>query len=151
MDNSVPDVDAIIIERIQRLDGYLNELRELQGEVDFEIYQRDKFKRKFIERTLHTALEACLDIGNRLISLEGYRQPEDNKDVFVVLTEAGILQQDKLETFKRMAGFRNILVHEYAKLDDAAVYGVFQKRLDDLATFAEAVMMHITSSKESQD
>ncbi|MFQ5857972.1 MAG: DUF86 domain-containing protein [Anaerolineae bacterium] len=147
----MPDVDAIIIERIQRLDGYLNELRELQGEVDFEIYQRDKFKRKFIERTLHTALEACLDIGNRLISLEGYRQPEDNKDVFVVLTEAGILQQDKLETFKRMAGFRNILVHEYAKLDDAAVYGVFQKRLDDLATFAEAVMMHITSSKESQD
>lgn len=149
MDNPESNVDAVILERLQLLNSYLNELRELQDEIDFEIYKQDKFKRKFIERTLHTAVEACLDVGNRLISLEGYRQPENNRDIFVVLAEAGILPQDKLETFKRMAGFRNILVHEYARLDDAVVYGVFQRRLDDLAVFAEAVTVYLTSGDDA--
>jgi uncharacterized protein YutE (UPF0331/DUF86 family) len=47
-----------------------------------------------------------------------------------------------------MAGFRNVLVHEYTKIDDAAVYGVFQKRLDDLAVFAEAVLRYLGAGAE---
>ncbi|WP_448595363.1 HepT-like ribonuclease domain-containing protein [Thermoflexus hugenholtzii] len=35
------------------------------------------------------AIEACLDIGRRLIAREGFRYPEDNADVFRVLAEHG--------------------------------------------------------------
>lgn len=141
-------LNGVIIERVQRLQSYILELRNLQDEVTFEVYRQDKFKRKFIERTLQTALEACLDIGNRLISVAGLRQPADNRDVFLVMIEAGILPQERLEAFQRMAGFRNILVHEYTKLDDAAVYGVFQKRLDELTAFAEAVLRYVDAGVE---
>lgn len=136
-------LNGVIIERVQRLLSDINELRDLQSEVSFEVYRQDKFKRKFIERTLQTALEACLDIGNRLISVAGLRQPADNRDVFLIMIEAGILPQERFEAFQRMAGFRNVLVHEYTKIDDAAVYGVFQKRLDDLAAFADAVLRYL--------
>jgi len=141
-------LNGVIIERVQRLLSDINELRDLQSEVTFEVYRRDKFKRKFIERTLQTALEACLDIGNRLISMVGLRQPADNRDVFLIMIEAGILPQERLEAFQRMAGFRNVLVHEYTKIDDAAVYGVFQKRLDDLAVFAAAVLRYLDAGAE---
>ncbi len=143
-------LNGVILERIQRLVSYINELRELQNEVTFAVYQQDKFKRKFIERTLHTALEACLDIGNRLISVAALRQPEDNRDVFRALAEAGLLPTERLETFLRMASFRNILVHEYTKLDDAAVYGIFQRRLDDLAAFAEAAARYIAREADGK-
>lgn len=141
-------LNGVIIERVQQLQSYILELRNLQDEVTFEVYRQDKFKRKFIERTLQTALEACLDIGNRLISVAGLRQPADNRDVFLVMIEAGILPEERLEAFQRMAGFRNILVHEYTKLDDAAVYGVFQKRLDELTAFAEAVLRYVDAGVE---
>jgi len=141
-------LNGVILERVQRLLTDINDLRDLQSEVSFEVYRRDKFKRKFIERTLQTALEACLDIGNRLISVAGLRQPADNRDVFLIMIEAGILPQERLEAFQRMAGFRNVLVHEYTKIDDAAVYGVFQKRLDDLAVFAEAVLRYLGAGAE---
>jgi uncharacterized protein YutE (UPF0331/DUF86 family) len=141
-------LNGVIVERLQQLRSYVRELRDLQGEMTFDIYRQDKFKRKFIERTLHTALEACIDIGNRLISQTELRQPMDNRDVFVVLVEAGILPADRSEAFQRMAGFRNILVHEYAKLDDAAVYGVFQRRLDDLDAFADAILRYISPSSD---
>ena len=106
----------VIIERVQRLHSCINELRDLQDEITSDVYRRDKFKRKFIERTLQTALEACLDIGNRLISVAGLHQPGNNRDVFLILTAADILPEEKRGAFQQMAGFRNILVHEYAQL-----------------------------------
>jgi len=59
-------------------------LQELQS-VSFKEYQENKLIRKAVERTLHTAIEVCLDIGHHIISEEGFRSPEDNKDVFIVL------------------------------------------------------------------
>jgi uncharacterized protein YutE (UPF0331/DUF86 family) len=39
----------------------------------------------------------------------------------------------------RMAGFRNIIAHDYEKLDYGIVYDVLQRRLKDVATFLEKV------------
>jgi len=35
----------------------------------------------------------------------------------------------------RMAGFRNIIAHDYEKLDYGIVYDVLQRRLKDVAAF----------------
>lgn len=42
-----------------------------------------------------------------------------------------------------MAGFRNLLVHEYARLDDRRVYEMLESSLPDLASYAEAIAAHI--------
>jgi uncharacterized protein YutE (UPF0331/DUF86 family) len=65
-------------------------LRDLQG-LEFEAYTENKLVRRAVERTLHLAIEACLDVGQHLIALEGFRVPEDNKSVFIVLAEEEIL------------------------------------------------------------
>lgn len=38
-----------------------------------------------------------------------------------------------------MAGFRNILVHEYSKVNPEIVFGILKKRLPDLRFFAERI------------
>lgn len=38
-----------------------------------------------------------------------------------------------------MARFRNLIVHGYARIDDALVYGILQKQLNDFDAFARAV------------
>jgi len=136
------DDDGIIAERLKLLEEYIAELRDLQ-DVTFQEYLDNKFIRKFVERTLQTALEACLDIGHRFISIEGFRYPSDNKDVFAVLVEEKVLPWELLPTLQNMVGFRNVLVHEYAKLDHAAVYGVFKKRLGDFDAYAEAIVSYL--------
>ena len=42
-----------------------------------------------------------------------------------------------------MAGFRNLIVHDYAKIDDAIVYGILMKRLGDFDAFADAVRVYL--------
>lgn len=44
-----------------------------------------------------------------------------------------------------MVGFRNLIVHDYARIDDALVYAVLQDHLDDFAQFAAAVTAFVDS------
>jgi len=123
---------------LKLLAEYTNDLRELQS-VNLEEYQENKLVRKAVERTLHTAIEACLDIGHHIIAQEGFRSPEDNKDVFVVLGEEGVLSHTLASRLVDMARFRNLLVHEYTHLDNTVVYGILKRRLSDFDEFAQAI------------
>lgn len=120
------------------LDGYVRRLREL-GECTLEEYLADELIRRATERLLHLAIEACLDIGHHLIADRGYRAPEDNRDVFSVLAEEGLIREDLLPRLLEMAGFRNLLVHGYARIDDAVVHAILGQRLEDLDAYARAI------------
>lgn len=100
-----------------------------------------------MERTLHLAVEACLDIGQHIIAQEGYRTPRSNREVFEVLREEGIVSAELLTRLTAMAGFRNLIVRDYAHIDDAAVFGIFKNRLGDFNTFARAVVAWMENDK----
>jgi len=136
--------DEVILERLLLL---RDEVAYLKHERDalhmFREYQDNKRLRKAVERSLQVAVEACLDIGRRIIALEGFRYPENNQDVFQVLREEKVVPVDLLPTLREMARFRNLIVHDYARIDDARVYGILEKRLGDFGTFAEVVRAYL--------
>ena len=141
-------VDRLIIERLTSLiNSYLNDLKPVQ-DVSFSQYSKDIKTQRFVERTLHIAIEACLDIGNHIISDEGFREPEDNRDIFNVLGEKGIITDKLQKRLQDMASFRNLMVHSYAKIDNEIVYGILKKRLGDIEEFMKVISKPITSRKQ---
>ena len=48
-----------------------------------------------------------------------------------------------MPTLREMARFRNLIVHDYARIDDARVYGILKKRLGDFDAFAEAIRVYL--------
>jgi uncharacterized protein YutE (UPF0331/DUF86 family) len=138
------DTDDVIVERLTYL---RNEVSYLKQERDwlrsFQEYVENVRLKKAVERSLQVAVEACLDIGRRLIALEGFRYPEDNKDVFQVLYEEGVVPEDLLPALVDMARFRNLIVHDYARVDDAKVYGILKKRLGDFDAYARAIAAYL--------
>lgn len=141
-------VDRLIIERLTSLiNSYLNDLKPVQ-DVSFSQYSKDIKIQRFVERTLHIAIEACLDIGNHIISDEGFREPEDNRDIFNVLGEKGIITDKLQKRLQDMASFRNLIVHSYAKIDNEIVYGILKKRLGDIEEFMKVISKPITSRKQ---
>lgn len=138
------DADDVVLERLKLLRNEVDYLRvEKEALRSFREYAGNTRLRKAVERSLHIAVEACLDIGRRLIALEGFRYPENNQDIFRVLVEEGVVSADLLPTLREMARFRNLIVHDYARIDDARVYGILEKRLGDFDAFAEAVRMYL--------
>jgi uncharacterized protein YutE (UPF0331/DUF86 family) len=113
-------------------------LKALQ-KITFDEYTGNKILRGYVERTIQVCVQICLDVGTHLIAEHGFRQPEDNKDIFKVLAEEGVVPPDLLPVLVQMAGFRNIIVHDYARVDNALVYGILKRHLVDLERFARTV------------
>lgn len=122
---------AVVQERVRRLSIFTG--------LSFESYLKDLTTRDAVERNIEVAIQACIDIARIIIKLEGFREPEDNKGVFVVLAENAIISEDSLRFLIPMAGTRNVLVHGYDKIDDAIIFSVLKKHLSDFNTFLKEI------------
>ncbi len=136
------DEGQVVAARLKLLAEYVSDLRDLQ-EIGLDDYQGNKLIRRAVERTLQMAVEATLDVGHHLIAAGQYRSPGSNADVFVILGEQGVLPQDLVPRLVGMARFRNLLVHDYARLDDALIYNILRHRLGDFDDFARAIAAYL--------
>lgn len=138
------DADEIVLERLAFL---RNEVEYLKRERDrlrsFEEYRDDVRLKRAMERSLQVSVEACLDIGRRIIAMKSFRYPGDNRDVFQVLYEYGVAPAELLPALIDMARFRNLVVHDYARIDDARVYAILKKRLTDFDAYVQAVLAYL--------
>ena len=66
--------------------------------------------------------------------------PADENDLFDKIFAKGIIDKEMATLLKEMRGLRNILVHEYTKLDDKLVFKTLSERLIDFESFIEAVL-----------
>jgi len=85
------------------------------------------------------AIEVCIDVGRHVIASEGLRAPLDYADVFAVLADADLVDPAIAADLRDTARFRNLLVHNYTKVDDARVVEILRERVDDLALFRTAL------------
>jgi uncharacterized protein YutE (UPF0331/DUF86 family) len=127
-----------LAERTILLLEYIADLEEHSG-IRLSDLQGNKVLRRFIERTLHLAVEACLDIGNHLIADLRLREPQNYKDIMAVLVEADYLPAAKLGQLQKMVQFRNVIVHDYATIKPEILLGILQKGPADLRAFAAMI------------
>jgi uncharacterized protein YutE (UPF0331/DUF86 family) len=125
----------IFSRRLEALRAYLTKLHAFReaGEAEFV---REPALHDLAERYLHLAVEACLDLANHWIADRSLPTPDANRDTFTVLEQAGELTPGLAERLRGWAGFRNILVHEYLKIDHAIAFGAIRDELGDLERFA---------------
>ena len=119
---------------LERLDAEIADLQRL-ADLDPAAVRGDRDRMKSVKYGFVVSIEICIDVGNHIIASEGYRAPHDYGDVFAVLAEHGHLTDEAVPTYTAMAGFRNLLVHGYARVDDDRVVDILHERLDDLRRF----------------
>ena len=54
-----------------------------------------------------------------------------------------MVPQELLPALLDMARFRNLIVHDYARIDDAKVYAILKKRLGDLDQYARTIVAYL--------
>ena len=86
-------VNKVLLEKI--LSDIKSNIADLKraSDITWTIYRADKRARRFVERTLHILIEACIDIAQHIISDQHFREPSSYRDTFAVLTENKILHQ----------------------------------------------------------
>ena len=133
-------VDANIISsrihRIRECVGFLTKIGEITNENSF---LKDPFLAGSAERYLQVAIQAVLDICNHIVADLGLEAPSEYRQVPAILAKHKLLPTRLSARLESMMGLRNILVHEYLKVDRRLVYQIIQNDLGDFATFIKAV------------
>ncbi len=131
----------LVAKKLAEIETYLADLHRL-GRPD--LLETDLKEQRFILMTLQLAIQAVLDVASHIVSDDKLGEPEHNRDLFVILNSADWLTDNLAQRLQHMVGFRNILVHEYARTNLAIVRDVLENRLEDLTEFRDAVHRRLT-------
>ena len=94
-----------------------------------------------------TTIEGCVDVAHHIVSSESWRAPDTNSDAIRLLGEHGVIEPDVAVSVARAVGFRNVLVHQYAQVDDQIVVDSLQ-HLDQLRSFVSQVSAWILKQSD---
>lgn len=136
-----------IIEKIQRLDEYLSYLKQLKEEVKNEKEFLDDFHfHGLVERYLQLSCQVVIDTLNLLIIEKDLAKPESGQEVVSFLFKKSIISQDLFSRLEGVVGFRNILVHEYGRINHKKVYQYLMEKLEDFEVFKKEILRLIRNS-----
>ncbi len=88
-----------------------------------------------VERYLYLVTQAAIDLADAVISFKNLRKPTTLSESFQILQEEIIISAELTEKLIRMTGFRNVIAHDYEKLNYDIVYDVLHNRLKDIEQF----------------
>jgi len=125
-----------LIRHLQEYNGFLRQF----AQQDRVAFLEDHRSIGSVRYYLQVSIETCINIANHIIATERFRAPQDYRDSFTVLNEAGILPDDSTQTMRELAGLRNLLVHVYWDVDDEMIYEGIHAELEDFQTFVGHIM-----------
>ena len=94
---------------------------------------------RFVTATLRLVLQNVIDVAAHIVADDRLGAPQTLRQTFLILARAERLEPSLAESLGRMAGLRNLLVHEYAALDLERVRSIVENDLRDIEAFVETV------------
>lgn len=133
-------VDRHVVQvRIGKIREYVELLRRIRGLASEAQFVKDPLIYGNAERYLQLAIQAVLDVSNHVAADLHTRLPADNRELFALLAARKVLTARLAKKLTSMAGFRNILVHEYLEIDRRRVYQILRGELQDFDRFIAAI------------
>ena len=130
----------LIEKKLAFIETCVVQLRELARPEQIETDIREE---RFTAHTLQIAIQASLDVASHIVSERRLGEPETNSELFDLLRRDQWISSEMARTMRKMAGFRNILVHGYQRMDLRILRDIVENRLDDLLAFSGAIKVRM--------
>lgn len=134
-------IDEELVER--RKDIIFQNLKYLEEkdfeEPDFESVQAVKY-------SLQEVIEACLDIANHVIASREMCRAEEYSEMFEILGDEDILDEQLADDLSDMAKFRNLLVHRYGDIENEQLRIILDGELGDIRDYLEQIDQELFDS-----
>lgn len=114
--------NAAICAKLEVMLGYYQELRQVVKEITIDNYKENILVKRTIEREIQLIVESATDINNMVLKRINKGPAKDYFNSFIELAENNIIDMDFALQIAPSTGLRNILVHEYNKINDDIVF-----------------------------
>jgi uncharacterized protein YutE (UPF0331/DUF86 family) len=105
--------------------------------VSFEMLRENVMLQRAVERDLQIAIEAVIDIVQRVLAIEKQTPSGTSADAIKKVQELGIIPAHP--AYVEMVKFRNFIVHRYEKIDLEIVYATVKNKLPLFKEFVDAI------------
>ena len=133
-------MDNVLINKVAMIERCLKRIDEeyvgQEGELETNFSRQDP-----IILNLQRACEAAIDVAMHIVRVRKLGIPQQSRDAFVMMNEAGLLDKELACRMQAMVGFRNVAVHNYRQLDMVILRSILNERRNDFRVFSQAVMM----------
>lgn len=126
---------------LDTIDNKISQVKKhLQRAGEFLHYSRpeieqDQMVRDALERVLFLVAQASIDLGEMLIAYKKLRKPSNQGEIFEILQEQKLIPRALMEKLVKMAGFRNVIAHDYVRINYDRVFQVLHENLADIKEF----------------
>lgn len=128
----------IILAKAGSVKRHLGRVMEKRN-TDLQTFLNDIDRQESILFNLQMAVQHCIDIAAHIISEEGFGVPGSTNEMFYMLEENRYLDSELTEKMVKAVGFRNLIVHEYGKIELKQVFEVAQKDIKDLNEYLKII------------
>ncbi len=140
----------VVSDRLAWVDKMLNEIHALPLESK-SLFMQDTRNVWSAESCLRRALEALFDLG-RHIAAKGFGEAvTEYKEIASALNRRNVISSDQLFLMRKLAGYRNRLVHFYHDVSADELYEICATRLDDVEAMANALRFWLASNPDVMD
>ena len=108
--------------------------------TDLQSFLEDIDRQESILFNLQMAVQNCIDIAAHIISEEGFGVPGSTNEMFYLLEENGYLDRNLTEKMVKAVGLRNLIVHEYSKIELEQIFEIAQNDIKDLNEYLVAIL-----------
>jgi uncharacterized protein YutE (UPF0331/DUF86 family) len=98
-------------------------------------FENDYLRQDAIALNLQRIAELAIDMANYIIKQKKLGLPKESRESFEILAKNNIIPDDLAAKLKGMVGFRNVLVHDYRRLDISIMIDVIENRLEDSISY----------------
>lgn len=112
---------------------------EKKAKTDLKTFLKDLDRQEIIAFNLEVAVQNCIDIAAHIIGAEGLGVPGSTAEMFYLLEENDYLSSEITEKMIKAVGLRNLIAHEYGKIDLKQIYKISQNDYKDLNTYLVAI------------
>lgn len=132
-------VDDVALNKAAAIERAVKRVREEHAGDDANLLA-NQTRQDAIILNLQRACESSIDAAMHLVRVHKLGIPQESRDAFALLEQAGRLEASLADRMKRMVGFRNVAVHDYQRLSLDIVRSIVRERLDDFVEFARVVL-----------
>lgn len=124
-----------------KLDYLVNLLEELQEAIpsSFQNYMGSPVVRRGCERFVQLTIECAGDICEMVAEHANIPLPNSLYESFVQAAVAGAFPRDVAQALAHWVRLRNRIVHDYERVDDAALYGSLAAIMEQFTDFTKHI------------
>jgi len=128
----------ILWSKISAMERHLDRVRA-KRDVSLAEFLKELDRQESVLFNLQMAIQNCIDMAAHVISEEGLGVAGSTNELFYLLEDRGLIESGLAEKMVRAVGFRNLVVHEYGKVDIEVVFLVSHENVGDLEEFARVL------------